>query len=268
MNFDIKTEELENDGYVIALSGEVDLYTAPEFKQQLLEVIGKGGKEVVVDLTETTFIDSTTLGVLVGGVKRLRPNGGQLSLVCSDRNITKIFEITGLNKVFPIYESRDEAVGSIAQESQPSGLSAHPVALARHRLSARDRPRRSRVRRRGGHGLEGANPTVGKGLFVEKCGSCHTLPGRRHGLEVGPNLDDAYTRSREEGFDQSTLFRVTLDQIDLGRAADAGSDLVEGQDAVDVAAYVAGVAGLPAATATADDRRHRDDRRNDDYALA
>ena len=119
MNFDIKTEELENDGYVIALSGEVDLYTAPEFKQQLLEVIGKGGKEVVVDLTETTFIDSTTLGVLVGGVKRLRPNGGQLSLVCSDRNITKIFEITGLNKVFPIYESRDEAVGNIAQESQP-----------------------------------------------------------------------------------------------------------------------------------------------------
>ena len=120
MNFDVKTEKLSGGQHVISLSGEVDLYTAPEFKQQLLEVIGKGGKEVVVDLTETTFIDSTTLGVLVGGVKRLRPNGGQLSLVCSDRNITKIFEITGLNKVFPIYESRDEAVGSFAQESQPS----------------------------------------------------------------------------------------------------------------------------------------------------
>jgi anti-sigma B factor antagonist len=119
MNFDIKTEQLGNDAYVIALSGEVDLYTAPEFKQQLLEVIGKGGKDVVVDLSDTTFIDSTTLGVLVGGVKRLRPNGGQLSLVCSDRNITKIFEITGLNKVFPIYDSRAEAVDSIAQESQP-----------------------------------------------------------------------------------------------------------------------------------------------------
>jgi anti-sigma B factor antagonist len=119
MNFDIKTEQLANDGYIIALSGEVDLYTAPEFKQQLLEIIGKGGKHVVVDLSDTTFIDSTTLGVLVGGVKRLRPTGGQLSLVCSDRNITKIFEITGLNKVFPIYDSRAEAVESIAQESQP-----------------------------------------------------------------------------------------------------------------------------------------------------
>jgi anti-sigma B factor antagonist len=115
MNFDIKTEQLGGDGYVIALSGEVDLYTAPEFKQQLLEVIGQGGKHVIVDLSDTTFIDSTTLGVLVGGVKRLRPDGGQLSLVCSDRNITKIFEITGLNKVFPIYESREEALAGVGQ---------------------------------------------------------------------------------------------------------------------------------------------------------
>jgi len=75
MNFDIKTEQLDGDGHVIALSGEVDLYTAPEFKQQLLEVIGQGSKEVIVDFSNTTFIDSTTLGVLVGGVKRLRPNG-------------------------------------------------------------------------------------------------------------------------------------------------------------------------------------------------
>jgi anti-sigma B factor antagonist len=114
MNFDIQTEKLSDDAYAISLSGEVDLYTAPEFKQQLLELVGQGAKDVVVDLTNTTFIDSTTLGVLVGGVKRLRPNGGQLSLVCSDRNITKIFEITGLDKVFPIYATRSEAVEQIA----------------------------------------------------------------------------------------------------------------------------------------------------------
>jgi anti-sigma B factor antagonist len=118
MNFDIKTDRLDGDACVIALSGEVDLYTAPEFKQQLLEVVGQGSKEVIVDFSDTTFIDSTTLGVLVGGVKRLRPNGGRLSLVCSDRNITKIFEITGLNKVFDIYESREAAVESIGQGAQ------------------------------------------------------------------------------------------------------------------------------------------------------
>ena len=119
MNFDIKTEHAGGDVYVIGLTGEIDLYTAPEFKQQLLDVIGKGGKEVVVDLTDTTFIDSTTLGVLVGGVKRLRPNEGQLSIVCSDRNITKIFEITGLNRVFPIHETRAEALESVSAAEAP-----------------------------------------------------------------------------------------------------------------------------------------------------
>ena len=110
MNFDVKTEKVDESTYVIALAGEVDLYTAPEFKQQLLDVIGAGGKDVVVDFSDTTFIDSTTLGVLVGGVKRLRAQEGRLSLVCSDRNIRKIFEITGLDRVFTIYPTRDEAL--------------------------------------------------------------------------------------------------------------------------------------------------------------
>ena len=114
MNFDIKTEQLSDDAYVISLAGEVDLYTAPEFKQQLLEVIGQGGKQVIVDFSNTTFIDSTTLGVLVGGVKRLRPSGGSLALVCTDENITKIFEITGLDRVFPIHSSRDDALAALA----------------------------------------------------------------------------------------------------------------------------------------------------------
>jgi anti-sigma B factor antagonist len=120
MNFDINTEELGDDAYVISLTGEVDLYTAPEFKQQLLDVIGKGAKDVVVDFSNTTFIDSTTLGVLVGGVKRLRTNEGQLSLVCSDRNITKIFEITGLDRVFTIYPTRGEAITKAGSPGQPS----------------------------------------------------------------------------------------------------------------------------------------------------
>ena len=120
MNFDIKTEQLSDDTYVISLAGEVDLYTAPEFKQQLLEVIAQGGRRIVVDFTNTTFIDSTTLGVLVGGVKRLRTNDGQLSLVCSDRNITKIFEITGLDRVFAIHGTRDEAVAELGVASEQS----------------------------------------------------------------------------------------------------------------------------------------------------
>ena len=120
MNFDVKTDQVDDSTYVIALAGEVDLYTAPEFKQQLLDVISQGGKNVIVDFSNTTFIDSTTLGVLVGGVKRLRTNDGQLSLVCSDRNITKIFEITGLDRVFTIYPTRDEALAKTGASSPPS----------------------------------------------------------------------------------------------------------------------------------------------------
>jgi anti-sigma B factor antagonist len=110
MNFAISTEQLSDDAYVISLTGEVDLYTAPEFKERLVDVIGKGASIVVVDLTKTTFIDSTTLGVLVGGVKRLRPEGGRLVLVCTDQNILKIFEITGLDTVFPIHPTLAEAL--------------------------------------------------------------------------------------------------------------------------------------------------------------
>ena len=120
MNFDVKTEKLSDGQYVISLSGEVDLYTAPEFKQQLLEVIEQGGRDVIVDLSDTTFIDSTTLGVLVGGVKRLRPVGGQLMLVCSDRNIIKIFEITGLHRVFEIHATREDALEA-ARTATPAG---------------------------------------------------------------------------------------------------------------------------------------------------
>jgi len=120
MNFDVDTEQVGPGAYVVSLTGEVDLYTAPEFKQQLLDVIGQGAREVIVDFTGTTFIDSTTLGVLVGGVKRLRPAGGQLSLVCSDRNITKIFEITGLDRVFTIYATREEAVSKLGASGPPA----------------------------------------------------------------------------------------------------------------------------------------------------
>ena len=113
MNFHIQDAEIDADTHVIELGGEVDLYTAPEFKERMVELIESGKKRIVVDLSKATFIDSTTLGVLVGGVKRLRPSGGSLALVCTDQNISKIFEITGLDRVFPIHSSRDDALAAV-----------------------------------------------------------------------------------------------------------------------------------------------------------
>ncbi len=113
MNFQISDQEIDATTHLIELGGEVDLYTAPEFKERMVQVIEAGKKQVVVDLSEATFIDSTTLGVLVGGVKRLRTAGGSLALVCRNQNISKIFEITGLDRVFAIHESREAALASL-----------------------------------------------------------------------------------------------------------------------------------------------------------
>ena len=118
MNFHIQDEEIDAETHVIELGGEIDLYTAPEFKERMVELIEAGKKHIVVDLSKATFIDSTTLGVLVGGVKRLRPSGGALALVCTDQNITKIFEITGLDRVFPIHESREAALESLRSPAE------------------------------------------------------------------------------------------------------------------------------------------------------
>jgi anti-sigma B factor antagonist len=73
-------------------------------------VIADGATLVVVDLTKTTFIDSTALGVIIGGVERLKQRDGRLVVVCADPNIVKIFEVTGLNRIFSVYGSRDEAL--------------------------------------------------------------------------------------------------------------------------------------------------------------
>ena len=114
MRFELSDHTVDSETHVIELGGEIDLYTAPEFKERMAEIIDEGKTRVVVDLSEATFIDSTTLGVLVGGVKRLRPAGGSLVLVCTDENILKIFEITGLDRVFPIHATRDEALADVA----------------------------------------------------------------------------------------------------------------------------------------------------------
>lgn len=115
MNFKMTTEEPGDGIAVVALTGEVDLYTAPDLKQELVRLVDGGARQVVVDLTDTSFIDSTTLGVLISGVKRLRPDGGRLELVVTDRNIAKVFEITGLDRVFSIHPDRRAALAALGE---------------------------------------------------------------------------------------------------------------------------------------------------------
>jgi anti-sigma B factor antagonist len=99
--------------YVVAVLGEADLFTAPELKHELGGLLDSGAHRIVVDLSGTTFIDSTALSVLLGAVKRLRPNGGEMGVVCGDPNIRKIFEITLLDRVFSLFESREQALSEL-----------------------------------------------------------------------------------------------------------------------------------------------------------
>ena len=97
---------------VIAVSGEIDVATAPQLRECLHRVIAQGESTIVLDLLGVTFLDSTALGVLVGALKRCRELGGDLHIVVADPRILKIFEITGLTNVFTIAESLPAAGAS------------------------------------------------------------------------------------------------------------------------------------------------------------
>jgi anti-sigma B factor antagonist len=99
---------------IVHVGGEIDVYTAPVLRERLDEHISEGRTHLVVDLTDVSFMDSTGLGVLVGRLKLVRVTNGSLQLVCSSERILKVFSITGLDKVFQIFASVDNALAATA----------------------------------------------------------------------------------------------------------------------------------------------------------
>jgi anti-sigma B factor antagonist len=110
MELGLEVDESHPPHTVLQVKGEVDVYTAPRLREKLVELVSHGSQQLIVDLEGVDFLDSTGLGVLVGGLKRLRSHDGDLTLVCSQHRILKVFEITGLTKVFAIYDSVEAAV--------------------------------------------------------------------------------------------------------------------------------------------------------------
>lgn len=108
---DLGLDVSERNGWgVLAVTGEVDVATAPRLREKLIDLVNQGQHRIVVDLSGVEFLDSTGLGVLVGALKRVRTHDGQLALVCTESRILKVFEITGLTKVFPMHTSVGDAV--------------------------------------------------------------------------------------------------------------------------------------------------------------
>lgn len=95
-------EVAEGEPTVVRIRGEVDLYTAPRLRERLDDVVSGQDQQVVVDLTDMDFIDSTGLGVLVGALKQVRERGGDMVLRNASRSTHKILEIAGLTKLFTV----------------------------------------------------------------------------------------------------------------------------------------------------------------------
>ena len=95
---------------IVAVGGEIDVYTAPKLRDKITELVAGGVYDIVIDMEEVEFLDSTGLGVLVGGLKKVRAHDGSLQLVCNQDRLLKIFRITGLAKVFVIHDSADAAL--------------------------------------------------------------------------------------------------------------------------------------------------------------
>ena len=110
---DLTLTNREVDGRtIVAVGGEIDVYTAPKLRDQISELVNAGKTNLIIDLEAVDFLDSTGLGVLVGGLKKVRAQDGSMSLICAQDRLLKIFRITGLAKVFTIHADEASALAA------------------------------------------------------------------------------------------------------------------------------------------------------------
>jgi anti-sigma B factor antagonist len=108
-DFDVRERSVNSERSLIAVAGELDLFTAPELRTRLNELIDDGTRELIVDLSDTAFLDSTGLGVLISVYKRMSSCDGELVIIDSRRNILKAFQVAGVDQLLTIVESYDDA---------------------------------------------------------------------------------------------------------------------------------------------------------------
>jgi anti-sigma B factor antagonist len=110
---DVREVPGKNGVRVVDLNGEIDVYTSPRVKETITDLIDQGHYDLIINLENVRYIDSTGLGVLIGGLKRVREHSGTVNLVCTNPQIKKIFDITGLVKIFGIYDSEPSASAAL-----------------------------------------------------------------------------------------------------------------------------------------------------------
>ncbi len=110
---DLKLSHYTKDGVeVVDVEGELDICTAPRLRALLTDLADKDSCQLIINMDRVEYLDSTGLGVLVGGAKRVRARDGSLDLACPRERILKIFQITGMTKVFGIHQTVDQAIAA------------------------------------------------------------------------------------------------------------------------------------------------------------
>ena len=111
---DIKVDIKEGEGCnILNVCGDVDVYTSPKVKESINALIEKEIYNIVVNLEDVRYVDSTGLGVWIGALKRVKEHNGNIVLVCTNPQIKKIFQITGLVKIFSIFANNEDAIGAL-----------------------------------------------------------------------------------------------------------------------------------------------------------
>jgi len=111
---DLKIEtQSEGGATVVSLSGSLDVATSPKLKAELTRASDSGQRNIVVDLTQVEFLDSTGLGALMGAHRRAVENDGKFAIVVNDGPIERLLNITGLSRVFAVYATAKEALAGI-----------------------------------------------------------------------------------------------------------------------------------------------------------
>lgn len=110
LSFSSQIDTAEEGKALATFAGEIDLLGAPDFKAQLLRLVEQGRHQIVVDFTDVHFIDSTTLGALVSVLKQLRGVDGSLKVVSGEGQPSKVFAVSGLDRVFPVCATRELAL--------------------------------------------------------------------------------------------------------------------------------------------------------------
>jgi anti-sigma B factor antagonist len=106
--FHIKEKPLAPDCQGVFVGGELDMSVAPELRDAVDRALEKQVRCMIVDLSEATFIDSTSIGVLVGAHRRLEATRGSLVIVCANNNVRRTFEIAGIDQLIHIDDRLEE----------------------------------------------------------------------------------------------------------------------------------------------------------------